>query len=111
MFRNDTLISNGERRMFLEACHEVLAVLIGLKPDQVVGEHCPHKLAVVRDRRKGGPLRPRRVQEETDRTFHTQIPQLKSKRQQMIVMNPEKCIGCTKAKQRARHVRVDLPVG
>ena len=59
----------------------------------------------------GGPLGPRRVQEEADRLPDMQLSELFAKAQEMVVLHPEACIRLFEAQQRARHIAVDLAIG
>ena len=94
-----------------EIAGKILAIVVGLKADQVIGQHRFHQIAMVRnafDHIAGGPWR---MQEETDRLGHAEVTQLSPQREEMIVLNPERGVGLSEPQQRAGHEGIDFAIG
>ena len=65
---------------------------------------------MVRDRSHGAAIGPWRVQEKADRAVNLQPTQLRAKREEVVVLNPEHRIRSGEVQKRARHKRVDFAI-
>ena len=54
---------------------------------------------------------PRRVQEEAERLGDAEFAQFGAQREEVIILDPERCIGLLKAQQRAGHEGVHFAIG
>ena len=86
---NDAVV-HDETEIGLRVGQEILAILLGLEADQVVGQHRLDQLAMMRHACYHGARRPRRMQEEADRLRDAEIAQFRAEREEMIVLNPER---------------------
>src|SRR3954449_5019641 len=89
MPRLDAAVAYLQAEIGAEAGNEILAVVLGLKADQIIGEHGGDEIAMIRHAVDDAARRPWRVQEEADRALHTERAQLRAERQEVIVLNPE----------------------
>ena len=101
---------HGETEIGLDVAEKILAILLGLEADQIIGQHRLDQFAMMRHAADHGARRPRRVQEKADRLGDAEIAQFASQREEMIVLDPERGIILAEAQQRARHEGVDLAV-
>ncbi|MGY2809985.1 hypothetical protein ACVIHF_006715 [Bradyrhizobium sp. USDA 4506] len=108
--RIDHAVAHLEVEIVLHIAQEVLAVLIGLEADQVIGQHRLDQLAMIGHARDHRARRPWRVQEEADRLRDAEIAQLGAECEEMIILDPEHGIRLAEAQQRARHERVHFAI-
>ena len=106
----DGAVDHIESELGLQIVLEILPILDGLKADEVVSEHRARDFAMVRHSRHGAAVRPRRVQEESERTLHVEPAQLRAKDEKVIILDPKNRLGCVEAQQSARHEGVDLAI-
>src|SRR6478752_3689207 len=90
VFRGHDAIVGYEPEIGLNVRQKVLTIVLGLKTDEVIGEHRLDQFAVMRHATDDVACWPRRMQEETDRLRATEIAQFRSEREEMIVLNPER---------------------
>ena len=109
--RRDRAVIDRQAKLVLQIVLEILTVLIGLKSDEVVSEHGLHEIGMVRHRSHRPTVRPRRVQEKSDRPADLQPPHFCAERKKMIVLHPIDRVRLAEAQQSARHERVDLAIG
>ena len=103
--------SHLETEILLHIIEKILAVLVGLESDQVVGQHRLDQFAMMRHAADHGARRPGCMEEETDRLRHAEIAQLRAEREEMIILNPERRVGLCESQQRARHEGVHFAIG
>ena len=103
-------IRAGQAQLLLEIIGEIRDILLGLEPDQVVAEHGPHQLAMMRKAHHRVADGEWGMEKETDRVIDTQTPQLAAERQVVIVVDPEHRVRPREAQHGSRHQRVDLAV-
>ncbi len=108
--RDRDIVGDRQRQRVAHIGDEIVAVVLGLEADQVVGQHRLDQLAMMRHALDDGSRRPRRVEEEADRLAHAEVAQLRAERQEVIVLHPERGVGLVEAQQRARHEGVDLAI-
>ena len=101
---------NGEPEIRLDVGQEILAILLGLETDQVIGQHRLDQFAMMRHAADHGARRPRRMQEEANRLGDAEIAQFGAERQEMIILNPERGVRLAESQQRARHEGVDFAI-
>ena len=110
MARMDDAVTHDEPEIVLRVGQEVLAILLGLETDQVIGQHRLDQLAMMRHAADHRARRPRRMQEEADRLRDAEIAQFRAEREEMIVLDPERRIRLLEAQQRARHEGVHFAI-
>ena len=110
MRRDDDAVMHGKIELACDIAEEILAILLGLEADQVVGQHRLDQFAMMRHARHQRARRPRRVQEEADRLRNAEFAQLGAEREEMIILHPEGGIVLAEAQQRARHEGVDFAI-
>ena len=109
--RGDDAVFDLEAEIGREISEEIVAIVLGLESDQIVGQHRLDQFAMMRHAADHGARRPRRMQEEADRLGDAEIAQFRAQRQEMIILNPERRLRLLEAQQRPRHEGVDFAIG
>ena len=110
MARMDDAATHGEPEILLRVRQEILAILLGLETDQIVGQHRLDQLAMMRHAADHGTRGPRRMQEEADRLRNAESAQFRAEREEMIILDPERRIRLLKSQQRTRHEGVHFAI-
>ncbi len=110
MLRDHDAVLDGEAELAAGIAEEILAILLGLEAEQIVGQHRRDQLAMIGHALHHRGDRPRRMQEEADRIVDAEIAQLRAEREEMIILHPERRLGLAEAHQGARHEGVDLAI-
>jgi hypothetical protein len=103
VLRDHYALVHDEPEIRLRVGQEVLAILVGLKADEIVGQHCLDQRTMMRhagDHRARGPWR---VHEKPDRLRNAEIAQFRGQRKEVVVLDPEHRIRLLESQQRARH--------
>jgi hypothetical protein len=108
--RHDRIVGDTQAEFLPDVVPEVQPILVGLKSDQIIGQHRLNELAMLGYALHDGARRPRRMQEKADGLLDPEPPQLRSQGQEVIILDPEGRVRPVEAQQRARHERVDLAV-
>ncbi len=108
--RSDFTVGDRQSELMLQVILEIAPIVVGLKADQIIGEHRRYQIGVMRYRRHCAAGRPRRVQEESDRAADIEPAQLRAERQKMVVLNPHLRLRSNKSQQCTRHEGVDFAV-
>jgi len=74
-----------------------VAVTLGLESDEIIGQHRLDQLAMVRHPLHDVGSRPWRVQEKSDRIDDAEIAEFRPKRQEMIILHPERGVRLVEA--------------
>ena len=106
---HDTLV-DGEPEIALNVRQEVLAILLGLETDEVIGQHRLDQFAMMRHATNHVARRPRRMQEEADRLRDAEFAQFRAEREEVIILNPESGVGFAESQQRTRHKSVHFAI-
>src|SRR6185503_14433517 len=103
VMREHGAILDDETELAAGIGEEILAILLSLETEQIIGQHCIDQLAMIGHALHYRGDRPRRMQEEADGIVDAEITQLRAEREEMIVLHPERCPGLSEAEQGARH--------
>ena len=102
---------HDQSHFHLEVVDKIVPVFIGLEADEIVGQHRFNQFAMMRHPIDDVSRRPRRMQKEADRLVNIALAQLGAQRQEMIVLNPERCVRLAEPYQRSRHECIHLAIG
>ena len=111
MARCHHAVFNFKTKIRCQIVKEIVAIVLGLEPDQIIGQHRLDQFAMMRHAFDDGARRPWRMQEEAERLGDAEIAQFRAQRQEMIILNPERGIGLLESQQRARHEGVHFAIG
>ncbi len=90
---------------------KIVAIVLGLKPDQIVRQHRLDQFAMMRHATNHGARGPWRMQEEADRLLDAEIAQLRAEREEMIILNPERGLRLLEPEQGLGHECVHFAIG
>src|SRR5262249_26430956 len=98
-FGSDDVVLNRVAEFLGHVVGEVLSVVVGLEPDEVIGQHGPDQVAMVRHAEHRGLRGPRRVEKKADWLINAQPAQFSTQSQKVIVLNPVGRIRTAEAQQ------------
>src|SRR4051795_11198872 len=110
MLRDRNAVFDGEAEFARDIAEKILAIVMGLEADQIVGQHRHDQLAMIGYALHYRSDRPWRMEEEADRIVDAEVPQLRAEREEMVILHPERGLRFPEAHQVARHEGVDLAI-